>query len=164
MSKKRWFLTAPTYAIVNFDAIRSAAIAAKVSLVDISLKLDDETAAAGMPAIELDPAYQENIHKSTALAPTYAEISEVRSRIQSHLAYENQLLVEAGQPSVPMPTSAELQALAVKVIKDKIANSGTVNPARAMLDDPEMASSPSTEPQLGEGTGTGEGEGEGEGA
>lgn len=154
MSSKRWFLPAPTFAITNFEAIRAAAIAAKVTLVDESLKLDDETAAAGMPAVEIDPAYAANVYKSTALAPTYAEVSEVRNRIESHLAFQNQLRVEAGNAAIPLPTSAEIEKLARDLINDKIANSGNVNPARMV--NPVDIQPASTEENAGteENTGT----------
>lgn len=153
MSSKRWFLPAPTFAITNFEAIRAAAIAAKVTLVDESLKLDDETAAAGMPAVELDPAYAANVYKSTALAPTYAEVSEVRNRIESHLAFQNQLRVEAGNAAIPLPTSAEIEKLARDLINDKIANSGNVNPARMALN-PEDIQPASTEETVNQPAGT----------
>lgn len=165
MSLKRWFLNAPTWAITNFDAIRTAAIAAKVTLVDVSLKLDQETEAAGKPAEVLDPKYVANVLKPAKLGATYSEIAEVRNRLQSFYAAQNQARVAAGQVPDPMPTSADLEAQARLIIQDAISGSGGVNPAMAAFSlNPEgegegVVNTPAST-QEGEGTGN-EDEGEG---
>lgn len=164
MSLKRWFLNAPTWAITNFDAIRTAAIAAKVTLVNASLKLDQETEAAGKPAEVLDPKYVANVLKPAKLAPTYSEIAEVRNRLQSFYAAQNQARVAAGQAPEPMPTSAALEAQARQIVQDTIAGKGGVNSGRAAFAlNPEgegVVNTPSTEDQPPASNTEDEGEGE----
>lgn len=107
---KRWFLTAPAYAITNYAAVRSAAIAAGVTLVDIGWKMDGEVEAAGKPALTLDPSYTPGQYNGVSFAPTrWGQIEMARKLLQQKYQRDIQTAVENGTTPIPvMPTTEEL--------------------------------------------------------
>lgn len=120
---KRWFLTAPPYAITNFKEIRTAAIAAGVTLVDIQYKLANESEFPGKPAETINPDYNASVHDGTTFAaPSWGEIEVMRKLLQQAYQKAIQLATETGAAEIPkMPTTEELweeAEAAVKVAKN----------------------------------------------
>lgn len=128
---KRWFLSAPPYAIKNFKAIRTAAISAGVTLVDINYKLANESEYPGKPTEQIDPDYNASIHDGTTFAaPSWGEIEVMRKLLQQAYQKAIQLATETGAAEIPkMPTTEELwkeAEAAVKAAKNPPAEGGSV--------------------------------------
>lgn len=115
---KRWFLTAPPYAITNFKEVRSAAIAAGVTLVDIQYKLANEAEFPGKPRLTIDPNYNPTVHDGSFAAPTWGEIETMRKLLQQAYQKAIQLATESGAAEIPkMPTTEKLWAEAEAAVK-----------------------------------------------
>lgn len=117
----RWFYNVPKYAITNYQAIRAAAVAAGVTIVESRYRLDGETEAPGKPAATIDPNYVPNPRQGFSNTATYGALDQIRKSIHSKLVAENQARVEAGQPEVPMPSTEALERLA-QIEYDRITN------------------------------------------
>lgn len=134
----RWFYNVPKYAITNYQAIRAAAVAAGVTIVESRYRLDGETEAPGKPAATIDPNYVPNPRQGFSNTATYGALDQIRKSIHSKLVAENQARVEAGQPEVPMPSTEALERLAQieydRITAQTVAVTGvTVTPATASV-------------------------------
>lgn len=134
----RWFYDAPKYAITNYQAIRAAAVAAGVTIVESRYRLNGETEAPGKPAATIDPNYAPNPRQGFSNTATYGALDQIRKSIHSKLVAENQARVEAGQPEVPMPSTEALEQMAQeeydRITAQTVAVTGvTVAPATASI-------------------------------